>query len=82
MCETKAQAVKWPSPNQVPPPPEILKSELREIRSAVEANNSTRFIEDTTSPLAAGLVFMGNNPVTLRVWIGKVEAVYKLDRWD
>lgn len=66
--------------------PEILKSELREVRSVIEAHSKTGKLEGQTEASACGLILQSSNRETwrcsVRVTTGSVTAVYNLDRWE
>lgn len=65
--------------------PEILKSELREARSVIEAHSKTGKLDSQEEASACGLCLQRNTSAwsaTLRVTSGNTHAIYKLDRWD
>lgn len=64
--------------------PETLKSELREIRSSIEAYSKSATIEGYEEASACGirLQYGSNWDATFRVKTNTGTAVYKLDRWD
>ncbi|MGH1263470.1 hypothetical protein ACQVWE_14295 [Bacillus cereus] len=64
--------------------PEILKSELREIRSTLEAYSKGAAIEEYDEASACGvrLQYGGTWNAMVRVTTKTGTAVYKLDRWD
>lgn len=65
--------------------PEILKAELREVRSVIEAHSKTVDLAGYEESTASGIaLFKGdkwNNP-TFRVTSGSGVIICKLDRWD
>lgn len=64
--------------------PSMLKSELREIRSTIEAYSKTATIEDYDNASACGikLEYGANWDAIFRVTTNTGIAIYKLDRWD
>ncbi len=64
--------------------PEILKSELREIRSTIEAYSKNATIEGYDDASACGIRLQhgSNFNATFRVKTDTGMVVYKLDRWD
>lgn len=64
--------------------PEILRSELRGVRSVIEAHSNSKRLGRAEGQLAAGLMFKSG--VTwnceLRVHMGEVCQPVRLDRWD
>lgn len=64
--------------------PEILKSELREIRSTIEAYSNSETIHGYKDASACGvrLQYGSSWNVTVRVTTKTGTAIYKLDRWD
>lgn len=65
--------------------PECLRSELREVRSTIEAYSNRALIEDNGGCTATGLSFGGGATETLRVRVtdgSGAAAVYDIDRWD
>jgi hypothetical protein len=64
--------------------PEILKSDLRQIRSTIEAYSRGATIQGEDDASACGLSLQsgGNWNVTLRVTTSTGVVAYKLDRWD
>ncbi len=58
--------------------PEILRGDLHEVRSVIEAHSRTGKIEGMGEPSVAGLTF----PLTVRVKSGVIASEYKIDRWD
>lgn len=64
--------------------PANLKSELREIRSTIEAYSKSALIEDYDNSSACGIKLeYGNNfDAIFRVTNSTGAVVYKLDRWD
>jgi hypothetical protein len=64
--------------------PEILKSELREIRSTIEAYSKSAKLEGYLEASACGVMFQEGTAwdATLRVTSDMGVATYKLDRWD
>lgn len=65
--------------------PEILKAELREARSTIEAYSNKNYLAKEEGPVACGVRLVANqsiNPITLRVRTELGESRYKLDRWD
>jgi hypothetical protein len=63
--------------------PEILKSELREIRSTIEAFSKTRKIEGVYNASACGIMITNRcKGKTFRVVSKGVVTCYCIDRWD
>lgn len=64
--------------------PETLKSELREIRSTIEAYSQKAVIEGAEEASACGVRLQYGTPwsATVRVTTSTGKSVYKLDRWD
>lgn len=64
--------------------PENLKSELREIRSTIEAYSKSAIIENYESSSACGikLEYGSSWDAVFRVTTNSGTATYKLDRWD
>lgn len=64
--------------------PETLKSELREIRSTIEAYSRGESIEgyDEASACGIRLQYGSDWSTTIRVTTKTGTAIYKLDRWD
>jgi len=65
--------------------PEILKSELHEVRSTIEAYSHQHKLSGFEEASACGLRLQGNDMGwnhTFRVTTALGVAVYKLDRWD
>jgi hypothetical protein len=64
--------------------PEILKSELREIRSTIEAYSKSAKLEGYLEASACGVMFQEGAAwdAILRVTSDMGVATYKLDRWD
>lgn len=64
--------------------PEILKSELRAIRSTIEAYSRNETIEgyDEASACGVRLQYGSNWSTLIRVTTKTGTAIYKLDRWD
>lgn len=64
--------------------PEILRSELHEIRSTIEAYSKTATIESYDNASACGVIlpYGENLNTTLRVTSSLGTLYYKLDRWD
>jgi hypothetical protein len=64
--------------------PEILKSELREIRSTIESYSKGETVRgfDEASACGVKLEASRNWDTTLRVTTDEGTAIYKLDRWD
>ncbi|WP_160675949.1 hypothetical protein [Clostridium sp. C8-1-8] len=64
--------------------PENLKSELREIRSTIEAYSKSSIIEGYEESSACGikLEYGSSWNATFRVTTNAGTAIYKLDRWD
>ncbi|WP_459478023.1 hypothetical protein [Clostridium saccharoperbutylacetonicum] len=64
--------------------PEMLKSELRQIRSTIEAYSKTQDIEgyDEASACGIKLEYNGKWDAVFRVTTNTGTATYKLDRWD
>jgi hypothetical protein len=58
--------------------PEILRGDLHEVRSVIEAHSKTGKIEGMGEPSVAGLTF----PLTVRVKSVGIASEYKIDRWD
>jgi hypothetical protein len=63
--------------------PEILKNELRAVRSTIEAYSRTAVLGGAEEASACGLLISGNSGVRLRATMksGAVMAV-RIDRWD
>ena len=59
--------------------PEILKSELREIRAVVEANNRSQHIQGAKEGTANGLAFHGSEAIRVRV---NGTDIFNLVRWE
>lgn len=64
--------------------PENLKSELREIRSTIEAYSKSATVEDYDNASACGIKLEYGNSwdALFRVTTNTGTATYKLDRWD
>ncbi len=63
--------------------PEILKSELREVRSVIEAHSRSRKITGYEDASACGLKLHAGTPTTVRVTDKSgVSIIYNVDRWD
>jgi hypothetical protein len=64
--------------------PEILKSELREVRSTIEAYSRDASIEGYEESSACGVAYgeHTNRNITLRVTTETSTLTYKIDRWD
>lgn len=64
--------------------PEILKSELRGVRSVIEAHSRSGQIAHRDSAHAAGLLLQDNQTwkVTVKVRTADLSLQYVLDRWD
>lgn len=62
--------------------PEILRTELREIRWVIEAYSKQVTPEGRETGNANGLRFMPEHPVTARVTTAQGRATYTLDRWE
>jgi hypothetical protein len=64
--------------------PEILKSELRAVRSTIEAYSQSGKLEDGEEASACGILLQkgGNWNAQFRVTSNGMQIVYKLDRWD
>lgn len=62
--------------------PETLKSELRAIRSTIEAFSRAGKPSNTDGASACGLAWQSGAPVTVRVTTGGVTLTYKIDRLD
>lgn len=66
--------------------PEILKSELREVRSVIEAHSKAGKLEGQAEASACGLILQASSRETwrcsVRVTSGSVVATYNLDRWE
>ena len=64
--------------------PEILRSELREVRSTIEAYSKTKTLEKTTHQTAGIMLqagFNGKYPVTV-ISRGSLVTNYVIDRWE
>lgn len=63
---------------------EILRPELRQVRSTIEAHSNQNVLQPAPGPQAAGIVLRKGLPVglTLRVTTGPVAIDYSVDRWD
>lgn len=64
--------------------PEFLRSELREVRSTIEAYSNQGMKDDAEGQHAAGLLY-GKSQIgglDLRVESGGIAIDYKIDRWD
>jgi hypothetical protein len=65
--------------------PEILKSELREVRATIEAYSASMPLSGFEQSSACGVVFTaGNNPrhLLVRVTTGDLVIDMNIDRWD
>lgn len=65
--------------------PEILRSELHEVRATIEAYSNSHVLSGAEEASACGLVLFGSNQNwsnTFRVTTGTGTAIYTLDRWD
>lgn len=64
--------------------PEVLKSDLHEVRSVIEAHSASQHPTGRDKPHAAGYVLMGNKTwnAKLRVTTAGETMEYILDRWD
>lgn len=63
--------------------PEVLKSELREIRSTIEAYSRAGMLEGYEEASACGVRLAGKNQkLTLRVTTDLGTTEYTIDRWD
>lgn len=65
--------------------PEILKSELREVRATIEAYSASMPLSGFEQSSACGVVFTaGNNPrhLLVRVTTGDLVVDMNIDRWD
>lgn len=64
--------------------PEILKSELREVRSTIEAYSRKASLSGYASSSANGLIFSGNktNSIDVRVTTELGTTSYIIDRWE
>lgn len=62
--------------------PEVLKTDLREIRSVIERYSRSTKLEGADEASANGLAFNDNAPITVRVTTARGKAVYTIDRWD
>jgi hypothetical protein len=62
--------------------PEILKSDLHEVRSTIEAHNKTGRVEQNYGEQANGLMYTGKEPVTVRVTTADGTATYRIDRFE
>lgn len=60
--------------------PEILKSELHEVRSVIEAHSLSKTLINAGQPHAAGLGFPCPYPIRAHTNLGRVD--YIIDRWD
>ena len=65
--------------------PEILKSELREIRSTIEAYSGKARLSGSEDATACGIMLQKGKPMfnqTFRVTSGGIQQLYRIDRWD
>lgn len=64
--------------------PELLKSELHEVRSTLEAYSAKAVIEDVDNASACGVGYSKNNQwdLTLKVTSNNSTRLIKIDRWD
>ena len=65
--------------------PEILKDELRSIRSTIEAYSKSKSPTGEDDSSACGIIFQdvdNNRPISIRVKTDMGVASYNLDRWD
>jgi hypothetical protein len=64
--------------------PEILKSELREVRATIEAYSRSSSLEGASEASACGRMLAEGQPwnATLRVYADGMTTEYRLDRWD
>ncbi len=66
--------------------PEILKSELREIRSTIEAYSRNATVEDRAEASACGVILQDTNRQRwngrFRVIVGNTVQQYTIDRWE
>ncbi len=66
--------------------PQILKSDLREVRATIEAHSNSQKAEQTEAPQVCGLMAQdgvtGDWGYVLRVTSKGVQQNYRLDRWD
>lgn len=65
--------------------PEILKSDLHEVRSTIEAHNRSRAISGGGRPHAAGYLVSARDTrinIELEVHTDRLIKTYKIDRWD
>lgn len=64
--------------------PEILKSELREVSSVMEAHSRTAKLEGIDEAEVSGLGFHKGTPWNLRVRVTDASgiALYRIDRWE
>lgn len=64
--------------------PEILKSELREVRATIEAYSRKASLAGYESSSACGLIFSGNksNSIDVRVTTELGKITYIIDRWE
>lgn len=63
---------------------ELLRPELRQVRSTIQAHSINDTLADAPGPQAAGLVLRRGVPinVTLRVWTHGVAVDHVIDRWE
>ena len=62
--------------------PEILKSDLREIRSTIEAYSKSAELSGYEEASACGLLFNDRSNVAVQVVTDLGCATYNIDRWD
>lgn len=62
--------------------PEILRSELREVRAVIEANNKQGRVERNPIENANGLLLTNSSPLQVRVITNRGRETYTLDRLD
>lgn len=65
--------------------PEILKTEYRSIRAAMEAFSRSREIDGKDTASACGIALQKSNQMwnqTVRVTVKGARVLYRLDRWD
>lgn len=62
--------------------PETLKSDLREVRSTIEAYSRSAEILGYENASACGLAWSGESEVLVKVTTKLGTAAYRLDRWD
>jgi hypothetical protein len=64
--------------------PEILKSDLHEVRATIEAYSKTAKLSNQQGPHACGLSMIKNAEAgyRLKVLSGGIESKFNLDRWN